>query len=86
MATSKAPSIFPFPELMASLDKLPAKDQPIVLMCASGHRGGYGALIALKMLGYEDVKNLGGGMGAWKAAKMPVVGSGGFGLRFGANI
>lgn len=63
----------PFPELMASLDKLPAKDQPIVLLCASGHRGGM-ALPALKMLGYEDVKNLGGGIGAWKAAKMPVVG------------
>lgn len=63
----------PFPEFMANLDKLPAKDQPIVVMCASGHRGGM-VLPALTLLGYENVKNLGGGMGAWKAAKMPVVG------------
>ncbi len=63
----------PFAEIMANLDKLPAKDQPIVILCASGHRGGL-VLPALKMLGYEDVRNLGGGLNAWKAAKLPVAG------------
>ena len=63
----------PFPELMANLDQLPAKDQPIVIYCGSGHRGGM-ALPALKMLGYENVRNLGGGLGAWKSAELPAAG------------
>lgn len=63
----------PFAELMSNLDKLPAKNQPIVLVCQSGHRGGL-VLPALKMLGYENVVSLGGGVNGWKAAKMPVVG------------
>jgi rhodanese-related sulfurtransferase len=45
--------------------------QPIVLVCASGHRGGI-LLVALTMLGYTDVRNLGGGMGAWVKAELPV--------------
>lgn len=63
----------PFAEFMANLDQLPAKDQPIVVMCASGHRGGL-VLPALKLMGYEDVKNLAGGLGGWKNAKLPVAG------------
>ena len=63
----------PFPEFMANLDQLPAKEQAIVLYCGSGHRGGM-AIPALKMLGYEDVRNLGGGLGAWKTAQLPVAG------------
>lgn len=63
----------PFAEFMANLDQLPAKDQPIVLYCASGHRGGL-VLPALKLMGYEDVKNLAGGLGGWKNAKLPVAG------------
>jgi rhodanese-related sulfurtransferase len=59
-------------ELMQNLDKLPAKDQKIVVVCASGHRGGY-AMVALRMLGYTDVFNLNGGMGAWTKAGLPVV-------------
>ncbi len=62
----------PLPTLMANLDQIPT-DQPIVIYCASGHRGAV-ALTALKMLGYMDVKNLGGGLGAWKAAQFPVAG------------
>jgi rhodanese-related sulfurtransferase len=64
----------PLPEFMTSLDKLPAdKDAPIVMYCASGHRGAI-ALTALRLMGYTNVTNLGGGLGAWKAAKLPVVG------------
>jgi len=62
----------PTREVLDNLDKLPAKDQPIVIYCASGHRG---ALVsaALIQLGYEDVKNLGGGLGAWLKSELPVV-------------
>lgn len=62
----------PIRQLLANLDKLPAMDRPIVIYCASGHRGGY-ALAALKLLGYQNVRNLGGGLGAWKKAELPVV-------------
>jgi rhodanese-related sulfurtransferase len=64
----------PFDKFMTSLDQLPAeKDAPIVIYCASGHRGGM-AMMALRLMGYTDVSNLNGGLGAWKAAKLPVVG------------
>jgi rhodanese-related sulfurtransferase len=59
-------------ELMKNLDKLPAMDEKIVVICASGHRGGY-AMVALRMLGYTEVFNLNGGMGAWKKAEFAVV-------------
>lgn len=61
----------PVRELLKNLDKLPAQDQPIVVYCASGHRGGM-AMAALQLLGYTNVKNLGGGLGAWKKAELPV--------------
>jgi len=59
-------------ELMQNIDKLPAKDQKIVVACASGHRGGY-AMVALRLLGYTEVFNLNGGMNAWKKAEFAVV-------------
>jgi rhodanese-related sulfurtransferase len=62
----------PVRELLGNLDKLPGLDEPIVVYCASGHRGGY-ALMTLKMLGYTNVRNLGGGLNAWKTAELPVV-------------
>ena len=62
----------PVREVLANLDKLPALDQPIVIYCGSGHRGGM-LLSALKLLGYTNVRNLGGGLGGWKKANLPVV-------------
>jgi len=62
----------PVRDLLNNLDKLPGLDDPIVVYCASGHRGGY-TLMTLKMLGYTNVRNLGGGLGAWKKAELPVV-------------
>ena len=59
-------------DLTKSLDKLPAKDQPIITICAIGHRGAM-AMMALQMLGYTNVKSLAGGLNAWKAANLPVV-------------
>ncbi len=61
----------PVRDVLKNLDKLPAPDQPIVVLCASGHRGGY-VISALRLLGYENARNLGGGIGAWKKAELPV--------------
>ncbi|HLF26924.1 MAG TPA: rhodanese-like domain-containing protein [Anaerolineae bacterium] len=61
----------PIRDVLTNLDKLPALDQPIVVYCGSGHRGGM-ALAALQLLGYSDVRNLNGGLGAWKKASLPV--------------
>lgn len=61
----------PVRDVLKNLDKLPAQDKPIVIYCLSGHRGAL-ALAALKVLGYQDVRNLAGGMGAWKKASLPV--------------
>ncbi len=61
----------PLKTLLKNLDKLPAKDQPIVTICAVGHRGGM-AMVALHLLGYTNVKSLLGGFNAWKAANLPV--------------
>lgn len=61
----------PTRDVLNNLAKLPAKDQSIVIYCASGHRGAL-VMSALQMLGYTDVKNLAGGLGAWKKAELPV--------------
>jgi rhodanese-related sulfurtransferase len=62
----------PVREVLANLDKLPGLDEPIVVYCASGHRGGM-VTAALSMLGYTNVRDLAGGIGAWKKAELPVV-------------
>lgn len=62
----------PVRDVLNNLDKLPGLDEPIVVYCGSGHRGGM-MLSALKMLGYTNVRNLGGGLGGWKKANLPVV-------------
>jgi rhodanese-related sulfurtransferase len=62
----------PIRELLQNLDKLPGLDEPIVIYCGSGHRGGFG-LLALKSLGYTNVRNLNGGVGAWKKAELSLI-------------
>jgi len=62
----------PINDFLADMSVLPAKDAKIIVLCKSGHRGGF-ALMALSMLGYTDVRNLNGGMNAWVAAELPVV-------------
>ncbi len=47
------------------------KQLPLILVCASGMRSGR-ALAVAKKLGYENAYSLAGGMGAWRAANMPV--------------
>ena len=55
--------------------KLPAtvknKATPVILVCANGARSNRGVAEA-KKLGYEKVHSLTGGMGAWRAAGLPV--------------
>lgn len=62
----------PLPTLTKNLDKLPAKDQMIVVYCGVGHRGGI-ALVTLRLLGYTNVFSVFGGYTAWKAAGLPTV-------------
>jgi rhodanese-related sulfurtransferase len=57
--------------VLKNLDKLPAQDQPIVVYCGSGHRGAM-VMAALRVLGYTDVRNLGGGLGGWTKAEFAV--------------
>ncbi len=61
----------PVRTVMKNLDKLPAKDQPIIVTCASGHRGAF-TMAALQALGYTNVKSMAGGVNAWKAANLPL--------------
>ena len=59
-------------EVLKNLDKLPAQDQKIVVLCQSGARGAM-VMAALRLLGYTDVVNLAGGLNAWVKAELPVV-------------
>ena len=47
------------------------KATPLVLVCASGMRSKRALAVARK-LGFENVRSLSGGMGAWRAASLPV--------------
>ena len=63
----------PITKLFTSLDQLPAKDAALIVYCGSGLRGSI-ALTGLHLLGYTKAANLGGGLAAWKAAKLPLEG------------
>lgn len=56
-------------------EKLPGavknKAVPLILVCQTGARSGRALAIA-KKLGYENAQSLGGGLGAWKAASLPL--------------
>jgi cysteine synthase/rhodanese-related sulfurtransferase len=64
----------PLPELTAGrTDGLPSDRQaPVVMICAGGTRSLYGLLL-LKAQGYQEVKSVDGGMGAWVEAGLPSV-------------
>ena len=47
------------------------KSLPLILVCQSGARSGRAVAIA-KKLGFAEVQSLGGGMGAWKSASLPI--------------
>jgi len=62
----------PLREVLANLDKLPAKDETIIVYCVSGHRAAV-ITAALVQLGYSNVKNLAGGFNGWVKAELPIV-------------
>ncbi len=47
------------------------KTLPLILVCQTGARAGRAVAIA-KKLGYELAQPLAGGLGAWKAANLPI--------------
>ncbi len=62
----------PIRTLANNLDKLPAdKATSIAVVCKSGIRAAY-ATMTLKMLGYNNVKDVVGGMLAWEKEGLPV--------------
>ena len=54
---------------LAGLVKI--KATPVILVCASGARSKRAVAIA-KKLGFENARSLGGGLGAWRSASLPV--------------
>ncbi|MCZ7574362.1 MAG: beta-propeller fold lactonase family protein [Ardenticatenaceae bacterium] len=57
----------PFDQVAQNLDKLPARDAPIILYCRSGSMSTQAAT-TLAGLGYTNIMELDGGFNAWKAA------------------
>ena len=47
------------------------KKLPLILVCQSGARSAK-AVVTAKALGFEQAQSLGGGLGAWRAANLPV--------------
>lgn len=52
------------------LDEIPEDGRGIAVVCGSGYRSTVAASV-LKRAGYEDVRNVPGGMGAWKRLGLP---------------
>jgi rhodanese-related sulfurtransferase len=57
--------------IIAQLNRLPPREQPLAVTCSVGNRGSMAASI-LRIKGYTDVRNLVGGMHAWTRARLPV--------------
>jgi hydroxyacylglutathione hydrolase len=58
-------------DVIAQLNRLPPREQPLAVTCSVGNRGSMAASI-LRIKGYTDVRNLVGGMHAWTRARLPV--------------
>ncbi len=58
---------------MSQMDKWPTdKSAPIVVYCGSDHRAVI-AMVAMQLMGYENVRSLAGGLQAWLTKEYPVV-------------
>ena len=58
--------------LMEQVEQWPEDlSQPTVVYCSGGHRSVI-AMVAMQLMGYEDVHSLAGGMQAWLAKEYPV--------------
>jgi len=53
------------------LDEVPRNGRPLAVICGSGYRSTVAASV-LKRAGFEDVRNVPGGMRAWRSAGLPV--------------
>jgi hydroxyacylglutathione hydrolase len=53
------------------IDALPRNGRPLAVICGSGYRSTVVASV-LKRAGFEDVRNVPGGMRAWRSAGLPV--------------
>jgi rhodanese-related sulfurtransferase len=62
----------PIRTLSKNLDKMPAKDIPVVLVCKSGMRAAY-VTMTLNVLGWTSVKDIAFGMTEWEKQGYPVV-------------
>jgi rhodanese-related sulfurtransferase len=60
----------PLDKIANSMREIP-EDRPVVVVCASGNRSAMAAT-AIAKKGFSPVFNLAGGMGAWRAAGLPV--------------
>ncbi|WP_169393165.1 MULTISPECIES: rhodanese-like domain-containing protein [Psychrobacter] len=60
----------PFTELANRLDEVRAIESPIIIICDMGVQAG----AAVQLIGKDNVYRLDGGVGAWQAAGMPLVG------------
>jgi rhodanese-related sulfurtransferase len=61
----------PIRTLSRNLDKLPAKDTPVILVCKSGMRAAY-VTMTLNLLGWTNVKDIAFGMTEWEKQGYPV--------------
>jgi len=57
----------PLTEVTDHLDMLPNLDDPILVVCGSGHRSAM-AMVALNLLGYDGATSMLSGMSAWTGA------------------
>ena len=62
-------SLVPLSEFVARHEELP-KDRPLLMICAAGSRSASATGFLLQR-GWQDVRNVTGGMMAWSAAGLP---------------
>jgi rhodanese-related sulfurtransferase len=63
-------TLIPLGTLQEQFTKVP-KDQPIVVVCRTGHRSAQGRDILLQG-GYENVTSMAGGVTEWQAKGLPI--------------
>ncbi len=62
----------PIRTLAKSLDKLPAKDAAVIVVCRSGMRAAY-VTMTLSTLGWTNVKDIAFGISEWEKQGFPLV-------------
>src|SRR5262249_13822884 len=66
------PSVnLPLNHLVERVAELP-RDRPLVVLCAGGYRSSIAASL-LEQRNFTELVEIAGGMGAWEAARMPLI-------------